>query len=862
LVTTLLRWYDATGGLRGVRTITEHEAQDEHLLDEAEVLPGPSAHSRPESNSRDRSTDLLIEQSRLLEAIASGCALDECLTEITAAVSRLEPGTRACVLLADGARGRFEGGFSATVAPEFAENVAGAAIEELAIGTCGTAVFRGEPVSCPDVRHDERWAKPWRDLCTSNGIFACHSEPVIGEKGGAIASVMMCFDRPREPTQWEREIARFAAHVASVAIERDRSSKALNGSEERYRKLFHVSQDAIFLLDPEGNAVLDVNPAGVKMFGYNSREELLATPLAEFHPRDLDRFLGFVRSVHEEGAGWTDEFACRAKDGRFLTSEISASSIVLDGRQCLLAAVRDASERKKAEKELRDSEAKLQTELDDARRLQTISTALIRQDGVDSLYRKVLDAAAGIMRADFASMQMFDSERGQLQLLAHKNFPDAAAAFWEWVDAGEGSTCGQALASGQRSIVPDTESCAFMIGTEDFEFYRSSGMRAVQSTPLVGRDGRVVGMISTHWKEPHQPSERELGMFDVLARQAADLIERRTAEAALRESEARYRDIIESAKEYAIVSIDEDRLIASWDGGAERLLGYSESEAVGQSADMFFTPEDRAAGAPEREFQIAIEKGRAVNERWHMRKDGSRFWGSGFMNRASGRPGFVKIFRDRTEERSAEERQALLVEELNHRVKNTLAVVQSLAQQTFAGDRASPAARQAFEGRLQALSAAHNILTRELWESADLEDVVDDSLSVCHGRPDQLRSAGPSIRLEPRTAVTIAMALHELCTNAMKYGALSVETGRVDVSWTITEGEPSRLLIRWEETGGPEVEPPDKAGFGSRMIERALKAELKADVNVDYRREGLVCTIDSPLPPQANERKTSADAGR
>ncbi len=191
------------------------------------------------------------------------------------------------------------------------------------------------------------------------------------------------------------------------------------------------------------------------------------------------------------------------------------------------------------------------------------------------------------------------------------------------------------------------------------------------------------------------------------------------AEEALRDSETRYRQIVESAREYAIISLDEGGCITSWNSGAERMLGFREKEAIGQPGDIFFTAEDRASDAPEQEMALAARDGRAVNERWHMRKDGSRFWGSGLMLRGD-ESGFVKIFRDHTDERAAEGRRQLMVEELNHRVKNTLAIVQSIAQMTFAGDNATAEARAAFEGRLTALAGAHNLLTREHWESVDL----------------------------------------------------------------------------------------------------------------------------------------------
>ena len=242
-------------------------------------------------------------------------------------------------------------------------------------------------------------------------------------------------------------------------------------------------------------------------------------------------------------------------------------------------------ERRRSDKALRDTQRQLVSELAATRQLQRTSAQLIHASDPEVLQEKILDAAVAIMRSDFASMQMFYPERGELRLLGYRGFNPTAAAFWEWVRPGSGSTCGAALATGARSIVPDIELSDFMAGSEDLETYRQTGIRAVQSTPLVSRAGRLLGMISTHWRNPHQPSDRDLHHLDVLARQAADLIERKEAEL----TDQRLAAIVDTSHD-AIVSKDLNGLVTTWNRGAERLLGYAASEMIGRSITALFPP--------------------------------------------------------------------------------------------------------------------------------------------------------------------------------------------------------------------------------------------------------------------------------
>jgi PAS domain S-box-containing protein len=219
---------------------------------------------------------------------------------------------------------------------------------------------------------------------------------------------------------------------------------------------------------------------------------------------------------------------------------------------------------------------------------------------------------------------------------------------------------------------------------------------------------------------------------------------------------------------------------------------------------------------------------------------------------------FAGVIYDITDRRNAEEalasqakHQRLLINELNHRVKNTLAIVQSLAHQTFKGEASLSGARRDFEARLTSLAGAHNLLTQKNWEQASLKDAVRASVTATAGTSAQrVTIEGPEILLDPQMAVTLTMAIHELSTNALKYGALSNDTGKVTVQWKTIDhpGSCSRMHFSWTESGGPAVEAPLKRGFGSRLIERGIASELRGNVKLIFEPGGIVCTIDAPLP--------------
>jgi PAS domain S-box-containing protein len=232
-------------------------------------------------------------------------------------------------------------------------------------------------------------------------------------------------------------------------------------------------------------------------------------------------------------------------------------------------------------------------------------------------------------------------------------------------------------------------------------------------------------------------------------------------------------------------------------------------------------------------------------ERWVLAYGEPVFEGPPGAERAVRYAGTIQ---DITERKAAERHQEILVAELNHRVKNMLAIVQSLAFYTLRSAAVPEAVADTFAGRLKALSSAHDILTEQSWEGADLGDIAQAALSpLVPELAERVSISGESFRLRPQAAVNLAMAFHELGTNAAKYGALAADRGRIDLSWTVEAHSPARLVIRWKESDGPPIARPDRQGFGTRMLQRILGGELRGRVQVDFRPSGLSCSIEAPV---------------
>lgn len=450
------------------------------------------------------------------------------------------------------------------------------------------------------------------------------------------------------------------------------------------------------------------------------------------------------------------------------------------------------------------------------------------------------------------------------------------------------------------------------------------------------------------------------------------------------ENESLFKVIVESATDFAIYTTDTAGIVTSWNIGAQRLFGHSETEIVGSSGDVVFIPEEQALGVPADERIRAARDGRASDDRWHQRKDGSRFWASGLlMPLRDHREGFVKIARDRTELfqaterlreneerfrilatsipqlvfrtrpdgartwgspqwieftglslddslaagwmdavhpddllltvegwekaretgeyhvehrirraadgawrwhqtrarpvdqsdldgsdwvgtmtdiddlRSMKDRQQMMMAELQHRTRNLLAVVQSIASQTLRNCHSIAAFGAEFSDRLQALSRVQTIVAQTEHGEVDLRTLVTAELQAhADAGPDsdKIRIDGPPVALPAMSAQAFGLALHELATNAFKYGALTHPSGKLQVRWTVeTAGDArdgtSQVTLEWEETGVhiKQAGGPERRGYGTELIERALPYQLHAKTRLEFRPDGVFCEIAVPL---------------
>ncbi|PWS36656.1 hypothetical protein DFH01_16085 [Falsiroseomonas bella] len=614
-----------------------------------------------------------------------------------------------------------------------------------------------------------------------------------------------------------REDGGVVVFFRDVTQEREAAARVAE-SEARFRAMADNIPQLAWMARPDG-----------WIFWFNRRWfDYTGTTLAEMegqgwrnvhHPDHVEHVVARLSRAWEGGHPWEDTFPLRAKDGGYRWF-LSRAMPVRDGEGQIalwFGTHTDVTEQRAAQAALRESEAHLRRVLDNL----FVFVAVLSPSGrLQEVNRTPLEAAA-LTLPDVRGRPFWD-------------------CFW-WshdpaVQARLREACERAAAG---------EALRF-----DIELRMAGDRRRMadfQIAPLRDAAGRVTHLV---------PS-------------ATDITKRHEAEAALAESEARFR-LAQEAAEIGVFERVLPGLDAHWSPTMFRLYGLDpagRSPWIGEEEHLaLLHPEDRELHRARREamrgdpsqsrfaFEFRICRADSGEVRWIATR-------GEVVRDAAGRPMVIRgVNYDVTERRRAEERQLLLAREVDHRAKNALAVVQAIVGLTRHSDPEQ--FRAAVTGRIAAMARAHTLLAREGWGSAELRELIEAEVaphsSAMQDGMERVAISGPSVALAPGAAQPLAMALHELATNAAKYGALTSPAGRVRVAWAATED--GGLALRWIEEGGPELEgPPQRRGFGSSVIRNTVERQLGGRVRFDWPRGGLDLTLSLPAAqlrwPQATPRE-------
>ncbi|HTO63408.1 MAG TPA: PAS domain S-box protein [Bradyrhizobium sp.] len=571
-------------------------------------------------------------------------------------------------------------------------------------------------------------------------------------------------------------------------------SNAPSAGAARAVDLLSLSHEPIFVWRL-GGAIESWNAGAERLYGFSPEEALGRSSHALLQTR-FPVALEELTSELLNGRVWSGELRHTCKDGHEVVVD---SRMQLLGDGSVLEVNRDVTE----VRAYAAAQAALMRELSTAA---AKFEALFNQSGI---FAGIMDLQGYLREANDLSLEGCGYTREQVL-----NLP-----FWEtpWWRGSEAIKARIRFATAQAA--------AGSVFREELRYWLADGRERIVDFamhPIRDAGGAVMFLHPT----------------------GLDITERKEAEAALRDSEQRWRwnaSIVES-NEDAIVSKNLDGIVRSWNAGAERLFEYTADEAVGQPITLII-PHDRLD--EEREILTRIRRGERIDhlETVRRRKHG------GLVNvaltvspvkDADGRiVGASKIARDISEQKRNQEHIRVLAREAEHRSKNVLANVAAIVN--LSRSDTSEGLKEAINGRIRALSNVHSLFVETRWNGAELSAIARQELAPYLGEDDgRVRIEGREALLEPGAAQALAVVLHELATNATKYGALSDATGAIALTWSRDEN--GKLLLRWTESGGPHVQEPERQGFGSRLIERTI-GQLGGMTRFDWRPEGLVCEI-------------------
>jgi PAS domain S-box-containing protein len=507
------------------------------------------------------------------------------------------------------------------------------------------------------------------------------------------------------------------------------------------------------------------------------------------------------------------------------------------------------TQRKDVEEKLRGSEGLLAKKSAALARLHEVSSRLWLRHDLHQALDEILAGAIELLGANMGAIRILDATQGVLKIGAHRGFGQEFLDFFREVSAADNSACGRVLRSGERMVIADVE--ADTLYAPFHSIARAVGYRAVQSTPIVSRQGALLGTLATHFYSVHDPAQQDLDLLDLYVRQAADIIEHHNAEDALRESEERLR----------LTQLRTGIGIWDWNLGTGKLTWTPEQETI-------FGVEPRTvkcyADFLSRVHPDDIEKVEAARDRAVQRREtfklefrivrpsGRVRWvssvGGAFYDEATNEP--VRVLgniADITDRKELEDHKNALISELDHRVKNVLATVLTVASRTRETSRSMAEFITALDGRIKSMAGTHELLSYRRWQGIPIAELVHRELAP-YSTASNTRVDGPDVVVSAEAGQTLAMVLHELATNAAKFGAISVRSGRVSVCWSFGRNGHAEtcLCLQWQESGGPPVVPPTRLGFGTSVVRELVPYELGGTVDLAYRHDGIHCKLEIP----------------
>jgi PAS domain S-box-containing protein len=559
------------------------------------------------------------------------------------------------------------------------------------------------------------------------------------------------------------------------------------------RPILQTAVDPVVVMDLDG-VIRDWSERAEKAFGWSWVEavgqplvDILAPPRHREHYRQI--LIARLAAGMPPAARQGSQLMALRRDGTEIPIEVSLAAFGDPGERLFLGFIRDITDRHQVHARLAASEAR---------------------------FRAAIGAVDGILWTNNASGEMVGEQPGWAGLTGQT--PDEYRGTG-WTAAVHVDDVKPTLRAWNAAVAAG--------GPFFFEhrvrrhdgLWREFQVRAV---PALDDDGAIREWIGVH----------------------TDITERKRADDRLRESEARFRAMADSAPAPVWMTSAEGGITFANDAFA-KFAGVAPEVLLGDAWITLIHRDDIAEVAARRAAAREARDGPQAYgfEARFLCGDGVYRWMA-----ANARPqidargqfrGYIGIAMDVTETKAAEARQRLLINELNHRVKNTLASIQSIVRQTLRPDETPVQVRERLIDRLLAMSAAHDVLTRESWEGAGLEEIVLQGLAPFVDEQDAGRIAisGPSLRVGASTALSLALAVHELATNAAKYGALSTLDGKVVIAWDHDDG--GHAVLSWTERDGPPVRPPSRKGFGTRLLDRGLSADLGGQPKLAFDIEGV-----------------------